>query len=238
MSRVDNELGAHMPRKARTGTCVYCGTNGPVTSDHVPPKCLFPPGARINLMTVAACPPCHDSFKLDDEYFRLVLSIRRDLPSSPESSFLQERATRSLRSPQAAGLLASIRSSTSHREARTKAGIYLGETPVLKVDAPRIIRTAERIVRGMFAKVFGIVLPRSHEAAAVLLDLQRNDSALLHPDVQETLAYLGRHGHHKQFGKVLDFWCARVEDDEFSSMWAIRIHEVFDFLGYTTPRGS
>jgi hypothetical protein len=38
------------------------------------------------------------------------------------------------------------------------------------VDTPRIIRTAERIVKGMFAKVFGTVLPGSHEAAVVLLD--------------------------------------------------------------------
>lgn len=99
------------------------------------------------------------------------------------------------------------------------------------MDTPRIIRTAERIVKGMFAKVFGTVLPGSHEAAVVLLDLQRSDSALLHPDVRERLAYLGRHGDHKQFGKVLEFWCARAEDDQFSSMWVVRIYGAFDFVG-------
>ena len=77
-----------MSRKERVGICVYCGIAGPVTSDHIPPKCLFPPGARLNLMTVAACPACHGSFKLDDECFRIVLSIRPNLPYGPESSFI------------------------------------------------------------------------------------------------------------------------------------------------------
>lgn len=121
-----------MPRKERVGTCVYCGITGPVTSDHVPPKCLFPPDARLNLMTVAACPACHGSFKLDDEYFRLVLSIRPDLPSGSESSFIQEQTKRSLRNPEAAGLLASIRASTSRREVRTRSGIYLGKAHALR----------------------------------------------------------------------------------------------------------
>ena len=227
-----------MPRKQRIGTCVYCAEAGPVTSDHVPPKCLFPPDVRVNLMTVAACTSCHDSFKLDDEYFRLVLAIRRDLPDVPSSSFLREQTMRSLRNPEAVGLRASVRAATSRRSVQSKEGIYLGQVLALKVDAARIIRTADRIIRGMFAKLNGMVLPTSHEAAAVLLDLQKNDSALLHPDFQEALTFLGSNGTHKVYGNVLDVWAARVEDDEYSSMWFVRLHGAFAFIGYTYPKDA
>jgi hypothetical protein len=211
---------------------------GPVTNDHVPPKCLFPPETRLNLMTVNACPVCHDSFKLDDEYFRIILSVRSDLPKSLSSAFLRNQTKRTLQNAEAEGLRASMLSATSLRAFHTKGGIYLGHAQTLKVDSTRIIRTSDRIIRGLFPKLLGAVLPADYEASAVLFDLQKDDSALLHQDVQESLELLVNSGVHKRYGDVLDVYALHVEDDRYSSMWLVRLHQVFGFIGYTNPRDA
>ena len=224
-----------MPRKPRTGTCVYCGTQGQVTRDHVPPRCLFPPETRINLITVDACPTCHDSYKLDDEYFRVTLSIRDDLPQGADAKFLRDQTRRTLRDPAAAAFRDAIRAATLRVPRHNPSGVYLGHSTALKVDAARVRRTAERIVRGLYGKFFGYPLPRTYDLEVSLLDLQRDMSALKNPEVQDLLMLLGEHGRHRAFGQVLDVWYAKTDDDAHSSLLVVRLHGAFGFLGFTVP---
>ena len=224
-----------MPRKSRVGVCVYCGTRAVVTSDHVPPKCLFPPDTRVNLITVDACAVCHDSYKLDDEYFRVTLSVRDDQPDGPAAQFLRDQTRKTLRHPEAGAFRDAIRAATIKVQRHSTAGIYLGEATAIRINASRIKRTAERMVRGMYGKFFGSPLPQTYELTVNLLDLQRDTSALKSPDVQELLALLGQHGKRRTFGQVLDVWYAKTDDDAHSSMWVIRLHGAFGFLGFTVP---
>jgi len=225
-----------MPRKPRTGICVYCGTLGKVTSDHVPPKCLFPPETRVNLITVDACTTCHDSYKLDDEYFRVTLSIRDDLPEGPDAKFIRDQTRKTLRDPAAQAFRDAIRASTRRIPRHTPSGIYIGHATALRIDASRVTRTAERIVRGLYSKLFGTPLPQNYDLQVSLIDLQRDMSALRNPEVQELLVLLGEHGKHRAFGQVLDVWCANTDDDSHASLWVVRMHGAFGFLGYTLPR--
>jgi hypothetical protein len=227
-----------MPRKPRIGVCVYCGTPGSVTRDHVPPICLFPPDTRVNLITVDACNVCHDSYKLDDEYFRVTLSIRDDLADGSEAQYLRDQTSKTLRNPAAKAFRAAIRASTLTVKRHSTNGNYIGEATALRVDASRITRTAERMVRGMYGKFFGSPLPQTYELTVNLLDLQRDMSALQTPEMQELLTHLGQHGHHRVFGKVLDVWYAKTVDDAHSSVWVIRLHDTFGFLGFTVPRDT
>ena len=64
-------------KSKKKGTCVYCGYVGEMTSDHVPPQCLFGP-PRPKLITVR-CWKCHKATTKDDEYFRLMLTMRDDV---------------------------------------------------------------------------------------------------------------------------------------------------------------
>jgi hypothetical protein len=224
-----------MPRKPRVGVCVYCGDRGPVTSDHVPPKCLFPPNTRVNLITVDACSVCHDSYKLDDEYFRVTLSIRDDLPDGPEAQFLRDQTRKTLRNPAAQAFRTAIGAATLMVPRHSQAGVYLGKSPALQVDASRVIRTAQRIVRGLYGKFFGSPLPRTYQLSVNLLDLQRDMSAIQTPEIRELLILLGQHGKHRAFGQVLDVWYAKTDDDAHSSLWVVRLHGAFGFLGFTVP---
>jgi hypothetical protein len=217
---------------------VYCANEGAVTADHVPPRCLFPPSTRLNLITVKACPACHAEFKLDDEYLRVVLSVRADLPDCPESDFLREQTQRALRAPKATGFRAAIRASLTKVAMHSSGGIYLGHAPAFRVDASRIASTAERIVKGLYASYFKRVLPSTHEVSVSLIDLQRDASAIQNPEVQELFSLLGKNGTHRAFGRILQVWYAKTDDDQDSSFWLVRLHGAFVFLGFTLPKGD
>lgn len=220
-----------MPRKPRTGQCVYCGTEGFVTSDHVPPKCLFPPSARVNLVTVHACAQCHDSYKLDDEYFRVILSLRADLPERSETEFLRVQTKKTLQNPSARGLRTRLQAAT--------IGIESGgpeKMAAVRIEPARIVSTAERIVRGLYATYLNKTLPNTHGVSVNLLDFQKNDRAVQSPQVQEVLGLLEHFGGHRQFGNVLDLRFLKTDDDTSSSLWWVQLHDVFAFLGYTVPR--
>lgn len=73
--RTEYDYNKMPPSKGPELICIYCSaTNLIPTRDHVPPKCLFPKPRPLNLVTVPACPTCNQSFKLDDEYFRLMVA--------------------------------------------------------------------------------------------------------------------------------------------------------------------
>lgn len=56
--------------------CFLCNRKA-VTGDHIPPKGLYPKSMRgsYELLTVPACKEHNESTKLEDEYFRAVMSI-------------------------------------------------------------------------------------------------------------------------------------------------------------------
>jgi hypothetical protein len=224
-----------MPRKPRRGECVYCGTVGDVTRDHVPPKCLFSPDARTNLITVAACPSCHGQFKRDDEYFRIALSIRSDLPSNVSGTFLRQQTKRTLNHPQAADLRAMLRRSSVMMPIRSPDGSYLGHAPALKLEAARIVSTCERIVKGLYSHYLGCSLPKTHLVSVNLLDMQHNSSAIRDPQVQELFVLLGQFGLHHTFGSCLEVRYLRADDDPLSTFWFIRLHGVFGVIAFTEP---
>lgn len=224
-----------MPRKQHSGHCVYCGVHGLVTSDHVPPKCLFPPNARLNLITVNACVTCHAGFKLDDEYFRVALSIRADLPEGPEAVFLREQTKRTLRNPAARGFQAAIRAATTRISVHSDTGLYLGEATAIKLNPVRITKTAQRIVRGLYAKYFQRPLPDTHEVTVSILDFQRDNTVLESPETKEVLGLLGEYGTHRSFGATLDLWFLKGGDDLEFSVWWVNLHGAFGFLGFTVP---
>lgn len=222
-----------MARIPRTGICVYCGAHGIVTSDHVPPKCLFPPETRVNLITVYACPTCHDSYKLDDEYFRVILSVRDDLPDGPEAQFLRDKTRKTLNKTGAFAFRKAIEKSIIKIDRHSSDGI--SKITALKIEPLRIKRTANRIVRGLYGNFFGLPLPKSHELSVSLFDFQRDMSALNSPEVQELLGFLYHHGNNRSFGKVLDVWYAKANDDAYSSVWFLRVHSAFGLIGFTVP---
>ena len=186
-------------------------------------------------MTVSACSKCHDSFKLDDEYFLLTLSMRGDLPDRAESTFLKEKTQRTLRDPRATAFRTALQAAVKRVPVRVPGSTDVIETTLLRIDGVRIQRTANRIVRGLHAKYFGKVLPATHELTVHLFDFQRDNSAVQHPQVKELFSLLKQHGTNHKFGPVLDVWYASAEDDGDSCFWAVCLHGAFELVAFTIP---
>ena len=66
------------------GTCVYCGKIRTITDDHIPPSSIFAKPKPNNLITVPSCHYCNQGSSKDDEYFRLTLTIRKDVSQHPD----------------------------------------------------------------------------------------------------------------------------------------------------------
>jgi len=134
-------------KKQKVGECVYCGRERFLTRDDVPPKNLFPKPRPKNTITVPACEECNGSYKLDDEYFRLVIADANDPRLSPENSNHLLEAKRKL---------------FSARKIGAAKGLLLDRLDrrngLLTVDWPRVERVVERIVRGLFFHRVGVRL--------------------------------------------------------------------------------
>ena len=130
-------------------SCIYCGTTGKLTKDHVPPKNLFPTPRPSDLITVPACVRCNKSFEFDDEYFRIAVVVPADPERDPIAARLwAEKVVRGTlrRSP---ALKSTIIRSLVRLDVTTPAGIYLGTTPTVRLDRKRLDRVARRIVTAL-----------------------------------------------------------------------------------------
>ncbi len=144
-----------MPRT--TIECVYCGSSQEITSDHIPPACLFS-RPRPSLITVPSCVSCNRGASLDDEYFRLVVAGSQitETVSAADRSF--EVALRGLK--RSAGLRARL----------SESGSWAGGSYEVMLDLPRLKRVVNRIVRGLFYKSAGRRLSSDYEILTFIGD--------------------------------------------------------------------
>jgi hypothetical protein len=138
------------PTKFPRDMCAYCGSKDDLTTDHVPPKSLFPKPRPSNIITVPACRKCHFDTSEDDEYFRLMLLVREDVGEHPKAQANLDPIFRSLKRKEAEGLRKSFSQSISMVELHTTGGLYIGDQPVYNVDMTRIPSVVERVVRGLY----------------------------------------------------------------------------------------
>lgn len=124
--------------------CTYCGKPEPNTVDHIPPICLFPLPRPSNLVTVPCCLDCNKDTSKDDEYFRMMLVMRRDVkhPAVPK---LLDTVHRGLGKPRKRGMLYGLLRSMRSVSVKTHAGLYIGRAMAYDVDLERLGRVADRI---------------------------------------------------------------------------------------------
>jgi hypothetical protein len=218
-------MSAHLKK-----LCAYCGLRPGTTRDHVPPKCLFAPSMRANLITIPACNECHSEYKLDDEYFRTILAIRNGLPNTESVKHIQESTRRAFANPMSSGLRASILKDIVPVTPTDTAAFGL------RIEARRIKSTTHRIVAGLSSHILKTPIPATHEVTAFPIDLQTGVEAIEHPVVRECVQDVLDTGKTISIGDVLDARYAKPVDDQLSILWLIELHGVFRAFGYLTPR--
>lgn len=210
------------PQGTPRSSCIYCGTTGKLTKDHVPPRNLFPAPRPSDLVTVPACKPCNKSFELDDEYFRIAVVAPADPERDPVAARLwAEKVVRGTltRSP---ALKSTIIRSLVRLDVTTPAGIYLGTTPTVRLDRKRLDRITRRIVTALHWHHHGHV-PRPEVEFTITMgpDLKR-------PGVAEQIAMglLGGRPWAIVGGGAFRYAHGQVPENPDWGAWLLAFHSI------------
>lgn len=145
-----------MSRNSRK-ICVICGVNEATTSDHLPPKSIFPKPRPENLITVPSCADCNNNASSLDEAFRLYLALHvGDLDDETTAAYFHE-ALRTYKHNKK--LQHEILGSAQPMDFITPGGVYLGQGMKLLWNSKAHDAVIERIVRGLYFHHFGEILP-------------------------------------------------------------------------------
>ena len=217
-------------------SCAYCGATPAAERDHVPPKCLFGK-PRPSLVTVPTCSSCHSATSLDDEYLRLVLTMRADVANHPDvNAGVLASALRSLSKPEARSFARRFLSTIRPVSIRSPAGLYIGQTGTYQADWQPVFRSIERTVRGLYFHHLGQCLGADYGVqlfedsfvrwATMPEELKQNLKSMAIAVRSQSPLYIGRAFRYHRFHTPED---ARV------SVWMLVYFDRLFFLATTAP---
>lgn len=178
---------------------------------------------------------------MDDEYFRLTVSIRHSA-KRPLSKPVADTALRGLGRDQHARLRKWFLRGVREVDIQTSAGIYVGRGGAYDVDLLRLGKVVARIVRGLYFHHYGKPLPTWCVVDTWCVDGFEGAD----PDVLQTLqSWITRLQQNPPIeigGGVFKYWHCLADDDaqsdSFSSVWLLLFYESTAFLGVTIGRTS
>jgi hypothetical protein len=213
-----------------TAKCIYCDGADGESADHVPPKLLFPLPRPSDLITVPCCRRCNQDFQRDDEYFRAVMLLRRDIADEPEAQSVMEAFYRSLERPAGFAFGKSIFDTMHQAEFRTSGGLFTGPIPAFEIENARLKRTIERITRGLFFHELGFVVPDDHKTETMLWVEE-------YPSFLKAMLPFFRTGDpvRKIGGGVFAYTYTVAPGTSSTTMWLFRFYQRAIMMGRTLP---
>lgn len=209
-----------MKQKDRT-SCIYCRSNEDVTSDHIPPRCLFRETKGLQLITVPACRKCNSSYAKDDEYFRIYASA--DISRNEQGKKLwYEKVMGSTfwRSPK---LRKNIISSISDVSVNIKRPEGIMKGKILNLDASRINNVLIRTVKGLYWHHYHECLPSD-----IAFEIYQNP-----PINDEIKSILLRTKFCSIGNEEFKYRYRRSDDYNFASVWGLSFFMGVHFLVFT-----
>lgn len=232
--RDGNAAGPAAKRKGRQaeGVCIYCGAEGPITRDHVPPKNLFGKPLPPEILKVPSCLRCNNRASKDDEYFRSRFAFRKDIKDHEIVKQIRPVVIRSFERKEQAGF------------ARGFLGILRpvefpgppGPEPAgltYDVELYRLYRVVSRVTHGYHWDQTGQQIDLSACYVGVLGDQELEAAP---PEFHDQM--------HKQFStttlttignNVFSFRGVRDMDDRRITVWLMTFYERVTFLSATLP---
>jgi hypothetical protein len=138
--------------------CYNCGKVAS-TKDHIPPKCLFPKNSQSQLITVPSCAECNEATSLDEQYFLVALTSRRD-HGPLQLKVWGQRVLPQLRHEEFEGLRKSLLLHTRWIWLPSPRGFE--EAPILNVNMTRVKAVIGKTARGLYYHELGCPLPSTH----------------------------------------------------------------------------
>ena len=132
--------------------------------DHIPPKGMFPKGTT-GIIQVPSCRNCNKGESDDDEHFRLMAI---DFTANESSVLPGQSAMRGLQHPKKEKFRDALFNKALPIEVETRDGVSHGYKMPLSVS--RLMRTAEKIVRGLYYEHRGHPVPEGFVFPCICLN--------------------------------------------------------------------
>ena len=136
--------------------CYRCGQTAGNTKEHVVPRCFYPLRPNAQLVTVPACRSCNEQLSPDEEYLRTVLTSS-NVRNRSAYAVWQQKVMPWLEREEFDGLRTSLVANMRDVYLPSPGGFM--RSGLLKLDAARMDRVAEKIVRGMYYHITGNAMP-------------------------------------------------------------------------------
>jgi len=224
-------------KKKGEGECVYCGSFGKITDDHIPPKLIFPKPWPKNLICVPSCKKCNNSYSTDDEYFRMMILFRHDLEQHPAYKKLSPTIFRGLRKPGRDALRTAVVRNVRKVKVVTKSGLYMGDAHSYNVDLSRLDRVAARIATGLFFHETGNRVPDDFTTIAYSEEGFRDIGNKELDELRTTILNPLFKNPVKEVGKdIFSYRYCFASDQPMVSVWLLEFYNVVKFLCLTMPK--
>lgn len=215
----------------RSSECVYCGAKGKLTVDHIPPKNLFAEPRPSDLWTVPSCRRCNNQASKDDEYFKMMLTLKDFAGDHPDAKQASASVLRSLQRPEAQRFTRSFLDRVRYVDALSPSGLYVGRRMAYDVNLARLDCVISRVVKGLFYRLKGYRLPSECSVACFSEDGLRNMSAHDMADLQQKIVLPALEGFHEATPReVMSYWASFDPDDHVTSGWILEFYRDVRFL--------
>lgn len=222
-------------KESKIGICPFCLERKELTTDHIPPKNLFPKPRPSTLITVKSCKSCNLETSKDDQYFGLVLTMMDGLGKNSLIFNNQDKFVRSLARNEAQGLAVEVLKTIQYNPTFTIHGLYIGHKVTYSIDDRRLNLTARKIIKGLFYHQFEKPVPTDYIVNAysnLTIQKRANFSTL---EMIEKIRNLVC-SEKKEFVVVKDGFSYKFhkffpeETDE--SCWILKFYNTVIFIGF------
>lgn len=215
-------------KESKIGKCAYCGNTEEITKDHIPPKNIFSKPRPDNLITVPSCYKCNCEASKDDEYFRNVLTMRYDTYEHPDATKNWKTILRSIKRPESSGLRKAILTGLKPVDLVTPSGIFLGQSGMYKVEVGRVLKTVNRIIKGIFYYEYGQVLPNDYNIQSFMLELIKFDDEVLN------FIAMAKKGNTQTIGEnVFTYWIRKTAENPNCTISLLVFYNKVSFFSFT-----
>jgi hypothetical protein len=203
--------------------CSICGIRPATTVEHIPPRCMFPPPRPMDTITVPACRECNESTSVEDEEFRLFVSMFAG-KSTPEAERLWVSKTLpTVKSNRR--LLRKAKASIKPAYLKSKGGIIFDKCDIVTWDdSPS--KVVDKIVRGLYFHHYGEIL-----ADRVNITINQVRSITI-----EKAKCLDSLNVTTVGGNQFVCRFARANEDPLYSTWFMMFQKALMLIAFTTPK--
>lgn len=211
----------------RIKECVYCPSTENLTSEHAPPKLVFPEPRPSDLITVPACRSCNEAGSKDAEYFRVCLCLNPLVKDTPSVVALKPTVQQSLQREKAKGFKTALLKSLEPDQGKI----------IFTYDMGRIHLVIRRTVQCLYLHDTGTKLPtETHETRVASIEMlskmepgstTRLHETFINPLMKEPI--------HLYAGNQFAYWVIHT-GKPFVSVWALLFYGTLPFVGFTGPK--